>query len=535
MRLTIRSKLALAFGGVLLLVAASGYSSLASLSQTNAAMSDFAAGPFEKVRAVQRIELEVTETRRELLRSLITTEPSHVTQLEEELKATWGRITAEATQAQMQNLMPLIAQNKAVQEKVLAEAAKERTEGRSASGDRIIALIEAEQAPLASQLFAQLKTMETTEVADAARFVSNAQAEYERTRSIQIALIAAALAAGMAAAVWIAWTLGRGIRLAMHHADKIGRGDISERIVHSYNDEIGDLLTSICQMRLKLNGIIADVVGATRNVEGGSRQSSATAEQLSVGSAQQASASEETSAAVEEMTANIRQNADNAAAAERIAANAADRATTSHTAVIQSLAAMRTIANKVRVVSEIARQTDLLALNAAVEAARAGSHGLGFAVVASEVRKLAERSQQAAAEIGQLSVATLSASQSAGEMFDQLLPDIRDTAKLVGEISASCREQSIGIDQINQAIIQLDQVTQANAGAAQEMTMTAETLSYEATTLNDKAMLFKLEDMGETNASNHHTTTSPDPLAVAIPAARATDRDKRRAKLRLVA
>ncbi|WP_288413245.1 methyl-accepting chemotaxis protein, partial [uncultured Sphingomonas sp.] len=166
-------------------------------------------------------------------------------------------------------------------------------------------------------------------------------------------------------------------------------------------------------------------------------------------------------------------------------------------AVDKAVGAMRVIAEKIGIVQEIARQTDLLALNAAVEAARAGEHGRGFAVVASEVRKLAERSQAAAAEISSVSTDTVQAAAQAGEMLTKLVPDIRRTAELVSEISAACREQDIGASQINQALQQLDTVTQQNAAAAEQITSTSEELAGQAEELQSSIAFFKVEANGQ--------------------------------------
>jgi methyl-accepting chemotaxis protein len=213
------------------------------------------------------------------------------------------------------------------------------------------------------------------------------------------------------------------------------------------------------------------------------------------------------------MAANIKQNADNATQTEKIARKSAVDAQKSGEAVGLAVHAMQTIAEKIIVVQEIARQTDLLALNAAVEAARAGEHGKGFAVVASEVRKLAERSQTAAAEIGTVSTQTVKAAQEAGDMLNRLVPDIKKTAELVTETTAACREQDVGADQINQAIQQLDKVTQQNAGASEQMSATSEQLAAQAEQLQSSIAYFRL-DSSASAASTQRTATRRPMVAV---------------------
>jgi methyl-accepting chemotaxis protein len=263
--------------------------------------------------------------------------------------------------------------------------------------------------------------------------------------------------------------------------------DIQER---SGKDELMRALSAMVQ---QLAEVVSEVKSAADNVAQGSMEMSAGSESMSQGASEQAAAAEEASSSMEQMSANIRQNADNALQTEKIAVKSAADAIEGGKAVEQTVRAMKEIAGKINIIEEIARQTNLLALNAAIEAARAGEHGKGFAVVASEVRKLAERSQAAAGEIGKLSLSSVDVAERAGQMLNQLVPDIQKTAELVQEISASSREQDTGASQINKAIQQLDQVIQQNAGAAEEMSSTAEELSSQAEQLQSTIAFFKVK------------------------------------------
>jgi methyl-accepting chemotaxis protein len=275
---------------------------------------------------------------------------------------------------------------------------------------------------------------------------------------------------------------------------RVASGDLATVVRQDRRrDEVGDLQRSIKQMVGNLGGVVRDVTTNADRVASGATQLSSSAEELSQGATEQAAAAEEACSSMEQMAASIKQNAANASQTEVIASQSARDAEASGEAVNRAVEAMRVIAGKITIVQEIARQTDLLALNAAVEAARAGEHGRGFAVVASEVRKLAERSQMAAQEIGALSGETVTAAQAAGTMLSRLVPDIKRTATLVEEITAACREQDIGSTQINQAIQQLDKVTQQNASASEQVSATAEVLAVQATSLRKAIAYFTIE------------------------------------------
>jgi methyl-accepting chemotaxis protein len=305
-------------------------------------------------------------------------------------------------------------------------------------------------------------------------------------------------------------------------AEEIAQGNLT--VAMSQRSAQDKLMQALMGMVTGLTQTVTEIRGIAGEVASASQAISTSSVQVSNGASTQAASAQEASASMEEMVSNIKQNADNAQQTEKIAAKSAKDAQESGKCVLAAVAAMKEIASKIFIIEEIARQTNLLALNAAIEAARAGEHGKGFAVVAAEVRKLAERSQKAAGEINQLSGTTVKVSEKAGEMLDKLVPDIQKTSDLVQEITAACREQDTGAEQINKALQQLERVIQENASAAEEMASTTEELSGQADQLITSLGFFRTGDARQALAANSVPAKRPNSLtklreAVAHPAA----------------
>ncbi|MEW6379376.1 MAG: methyl-accepting chemotaxis protein [bacterium] len=282
------------------------------------------------------------------------------------------------------------------------------------------------------------------------------------------------------------------LNVAAEYIDRISKGDIPAKITDDYRGDFNEIKNNLNTMIDNLTTFALDTQRVAEQVASASQQMSSSTQQISQGATEQSSSAEEVSSSMEQMVANIKQNAENAQQTERIALKSANDAKESGHAVAETVTAMKDIAGKISIIEEIARQTNLLALNAAIEAARAGEYGKGFAVVASEVRKLAERSQIAAGEIGKLSSSSVEVAERAGEMLAKLVPDIQKTAELVQEISSASNEQNTGASQINKAIQQLDQVIQQNAGASEEMASTSEEMAAQAEQLRNTVNFFKI-------------------------------------------
>jgi methyl-accepting chemotaxis protein len=561
MRFTIKLKLILAFALLIIMAGAMATLAITRLSSLNSAITDIVQGPARNLQISSDLSDAVLKAIGSEKNATLNQDVAKIASYVDAARAERNKIEGllnelasdanPAIQAKVASFRTALPTWEKLQEDVLRLGSENtidsnRRAGEISMGDGEAAtkvLLEA-LGELNSEITADLKaTDEATNV------------EYANSFNTLVISIGVMLLVSVGTAAWIAIGINSGLKKVMEVVGAVALGDLEKDVEVKTNDEIKDLVDRFNMMtanlratatiadkiangdlvvspkRLsdrdtlgialetmveRLRGVVADAIAASQNVSSGSQELSSSSEQLSQGATEQASSAEEASAAMEEMAANIKQNADNAAQTEKIARQSAKDAEASGEAVGKAVGAMRIIAEKISIVQEIARQTDLLALNAAVEAARAGEHGKGFAVVASEVRKLAERSQAAAAEISGLSGETVKVATEAGEMLNRLVPDIRKTAELVSEISAACREQDVGASQINEAIQQLDKVTQQNAGASEEVSSTSEELAAQAEELQASIAFFRVEAAGHRSDRVAH----PEPVRHAKPVAR---------------
>ena len=332
-------------------------------------------------------------------------------------------------------------------------------------------------------------------VAGGDKAAEEAVATYNQARTLTIAILGVCALLALALAFLITRSLVKQLggepAYVAEIATSVSNGDLTLQIATKPGDD-SSVLVAMKNMVDKLSRVVTDVNTGAESLAGASEEVSATAQSLSQAASEQAAGVEETSASLEQMTASISQNTENAKLTDSMATKAANEATEGGEAVKATVAAMKQIAQKINIIDDIAYQTNLLALNAAIEAARAGEHGKGFAVVAAEVRKLAERSQVAAQEIGDVASSSVELAERAGTLLGEMVPSIRKTSDLVQEIAAASEEQSSGVGQINAAVGQLSQTTQQNASSSEELAATAEEMSSQAEQLQHAMSFFKL-------------------------------------------
>ncbi len=547
MRFTIKSKLAAAFACTVLLALGMAILAIVNLSSLNSAITRMVNGPVAELNTVAQFNTALAMLERSEKNIILASDPAAIKKYDGEITDRRQKIQSlrkalsEHADGQVQTALQQFDEQWQVWMPLQEQIRQLAIEDTPASNTKASGISMGAGKDAINKIHQAADQILAATHDDMDRVDKQTDAQYASARTLMIVAAVVIFLLSTAAAVWISLTISRGLAKVIGLSQAVAIGDLNQRVEIKTNDEIKDLIDNfdamtgnlrataemadqiaqgdltirpqplsdkdilgiaLEQMVDRLRGVVADAMSAADNVSSGSQELSASSEQLSQGATEQASAAEQASASMEEMASNIKQNADNAAQTEKIARQSAKDAETSGEAVQRAVGAMRTIADKIGIVQEIARQTDLLALNAAVEAARAGEHGKGFAVVASEVRKLAERSQTAAAEISAVSGETVKTAQDAGEMLTRLVPDIRKTAELVAEISAACREQDIGASQINEAIQQLDKVTQQNAGASEQMSATSEELAAQAEELQTSIAFFRTDAAGVRTAAS---------------------------------
>ena len=369
-------------------------------------------------------------------------------------------------------------------------------------------------AQMSTDIDSALKLKETT---SEEKFQANNQA-YQTTRTTMIGAAVISLVLGVILSIVIARGFSLPLGQAVAVLEQVADGDLTVSLDVDTRDEVGRMAGALNRAVEKLNSTLQEVADSAANASSSSQQLAAAAENIASGAQEQAASLEETSASLEEITAAVRQSADNANQASQLAACSKDSAlqgqdvvTNAITAMSEINAASAKISDIISTIDEIAFQTNLLAVNAAVEAARAGDEGRGFAVVASEVRSLAQRSAVASKEIKVLiqdSLRKVDAGSGlvnrSGETLHGIVGSVKRVTDIVGEIAAASGEQSTGIEQVNTAMTQMDQVTQSNSAQTEELSATAQSLSEQSAHLMELVSTFTLSQGGR-NARDRQT------------------------------
>ncbi|HXT96785.1 MAG TPA: methyl-accepting chemotaxis protein [Polyangia bacterium] len=323
--------------------------------------------------------------------------------------------------------------------------------------------------------------------------------------------------------------LAQSINQISETLSRLAKGDLDAPVPELGNiEELRRMSRQFGEFVSEVTRVLTSVRSAANALVAASSQVSSASQALSQGTTEQATSVQEITANLEQMNAIINQNASNSSETRRIAVKGAREAEDGGKAVQETVVAMHKIADRVSIIEEIARQTNLLALNAAIEAARAGDQGRGFSVVAAEVRKLSERSQAAAKEIGELATSSVRIAERSGSLLGELLPSIRKTAELVEEVAAGSNEQATGVQQINRAMSQVDQVTERSATAAEQLASTAEEMTAQAHSLRDLVSAFHKSGAPERSLKSSGARYTNGSGAIAAPASpTSTDPDFR--------
>lgn len=511
--LKLATKLGLGFFIVLLLMAIMGAVSLLEMGKVNQQSTEISTNWMPSINFVHQMNTATSDYRIAELNHVLSETPEKMAQYEKDMEALLASIktsrdsyekliSSEAEAKLLAEFDGLFKQYLDIHNQMIPLSAALKTQ-------EAMVLLNGESQKLFTDFSAVLIKLVEMNVVGGDKASALGDELYSSAQKFVSIMIAVSIAIGIAVAVIIVRGLMKQIggepAYAADVITKVSEGDLTIKVQLKAGDN-SSMLYAIGEMVTRLSQIVGEVRSAADNLSSASEEVSSTAQNMSQATSEQAASVEETSASMEEMSASVSQNTENAKITEGIASKAAVNANEGGQAVKQTVAAMKSIADKIGIIDDIAYQTNLLALNAAIEAARAGEHGRGFAVVAAEVRKLAERSQVAAQEIGEVAKSSVTLAERAGTVLDEIVPGINKTSELVQEITAASEEQSTGASQINSAMVQLNQVTQQNAASSEELAATAEEMSGQAEQLQQLISFFKVS--GVSDSTSRHTSVS---------------------------